>query len=221
MASEDHKPQHEIPPPRNLRRIGLIAAAAAILIAALGILQRHSHEAEVAQWTKQQAVPIVALITPESGAAVQHLTLPGTVHAWYEAPIYARVPGYLKNWYFDYGAHVKKGDVLAEIETPDLDAQLAAVQGKLNSAHAVVKIREAEKQFAEFDLSALAGFAQGRRLGAGAAEQAGRLQQRPSPAELCDGRGRRRSGRSRSPASNGKLQEHHHAIRRRRHRTRN
>ncbi len=149
MASEDHKSQHDMPPPRNLRRIGLIAAAAAILIAAFGILQRHSHEAEVAQWTKQQAVPIVAVVTPETGAAVQHLTLPGTVQAWYEAPIYARVPGYLKNWYFDYGAHVKKGDVLAEIETPDLDAQLAAAEAKLNSGRAVVKIREAEQQFAE------------------------------------------------------------------------
>jgi RND family efflux transporter MFP subunit len=148
MASEDHKPKPEMPP-RNLRRIGLIAAAAAILIAAFGILQRHSHEAEVAQWTKQQAVPIVAVITPQTGAAVQHLELPGTVQAWYEAPIYARVPGYLKNWYFDYGAHVKKGDVLAEIETPDLDAQLAAAEAKLNSGRAVVKIREAERQYAE------------------------------------------------------------------------
>ena len=148
MASEDHKPKPEMPP-RNLRRIGLIAAAAAILIAAFGILQRHSHEAEVAQWTKQQAVPIVAVITPQTGAAVQHLELPGTVQAWYEAPIYARVPGYLKNWYFDYGAHVKKGDVLAEIETPDLDAQLAAAEAKLNSGRAVVKIREAERQYAK------------------------------------------------------------------------
>ena len=75
--------------------------------------------------------------------------LPGTVQAWYEAPIYARVPGYLKNWNFDYGAHVKKGDVLAEIETPDLDAQLMAAQAKLNSARAVVKVREAEEQFAQ------------------------------------------------------------------------
>ena len=75
--------------------------------------------------------------------------LPGTVQAWYEAPIYARVNGYLKKWNFDYGAHVKKGDVLAEIETPDLDAQLAASQAKLNSARAVVKVREAEEQFAQ------------------------------------------------------------------------
>jgi RND family efflux transporter MFP subunit len=152
MVSEDHRPPHETPPsapPRNLRRIGLIAAAAAVVIALFGILQRRSHEAEVTQWTQQQAIPIVVVISPHAGAAVQRLVLPGTVQAWYEAPIYARVPGYLKNWYFDYGAHVKKGDILAEIETPDLDAQLAAAQGKLNSARAVVKVREAEKQFAE------------------------------------------------------------------------
>ena len=105
-------------------------------------------------------------ITPKTGATTQHLVLPGTAQAWYEAPIYARVSGYLKKWYFDYGAHVKEGDVLAKIETPDLDAQLAAAQAKLNAARAVVKVREAERQFAEFDLRALAGLAQGRGLGA-------------------------------------------------------
>ncbi len=93
----------------------------------IGILQRRSHEAEVTQWTQEQAIPTVAVISPRTGAATQRLVLPGTVQAWYEAPIFARVPGYLKDWYFDYGAHVKKGDVLAEIETPDLDAQLAAI----------------------------------------------------------------------------------------------
>jgi RND family efflux transporter MFP subunit len=149
MSSEDHKAQHELPLSRNLRRIGLIAAAAAISIAVFGILQRDSHEAEVARWTKQQAVPIVAVVTPRAGDAVRHVALPGTVQAWYEAPIYARVSGYLKNWYFDYGAHVEKGDMLAEIETPDLDAQLAAAEAKLNSGRAVVKVREAERKFAD------------------------------------------------------------------------
>ena len=102
-----------------------------------------------AQWTQEQAVPTVAVITPRAGASTQRLVLPGTVQAWFEAPIYARVNGYLKKWNFDYGAHVKKGDVLAEIETPDLDAQLAASEAKLNSARAVVKVREAEEQFAQ------------------------------------------------------------------------
>ncbi len=144
MAAEDQQPEHDtppMPPPRNLRRVGLVAVVAAIVIAVFGILQRRGHEAEVKQWTQQQAVPTVAVITPRQGPSVQRLVLPGTVQAWYEAPIYARVSGYLKNWYFDYGAHVKKGDLLAEIDAPDLDAQLAAAQAKLNSARAVVKVR--------------------------------------------------------------------------------
>ncbi len=152
MAAEDQQPEHDtppMPPPRNLRRVGLVAVVAAIVIAVFGILQRRGHEAEVKQWTQQQAVPTVAVITPRQGPSVQHLVLPGTVQAWYEAPIYARVSGYLREWYFDYGAHVKKGDLLAEIDAPDLDAQLAAAQAKLNSARAVVKVREAESQFAE------------------------------------------------------------------------
>ena len=151
MAAEDHTAKDPAPPPssRNLRRFGLIAVAAAIVIAVIGILERRGHEAEVKQWTQEQAIPTVALISMQHGATTQRMVLPGTVQAWYEAPIYARVPGYLKDWYFDYGAHVKKGDVLAEIETPDLDAQLAAAQAKLNSAQAVVVVRQAEKQFAE------------------------------------------------------------------------
>jgi RND family efflux transporter MFP subunit len=134
--------------PRSLRRVGVIAVLAAIAITAFGILQRRSHEAEVAQWTREQAIPTVAVIRPRAGAATQRLVLPGTVQAWYEAPIYARVNGYLKKWNFDFGAQVKKGDVLAEIETPDLDAQFGSSQAKLNSARAVVKVREAEEQFA-------------------------------------------------------------------------
>ena len=151
MAAEDRTAKDTAPPPssRSLRRFGLIAVAAAIVIAVIGILERRGHEAEVKQWTQEQAIPTVALISVQHGAATQRLVLPGTVQAWYDAPIYARVPGYLKDWYFDYGAHVKKGDVLAEIETPDLDAQLAAALAKLNSAQAVVVVREAEKQFAE------------------------------------------------------------------------
>src|SRR5271169_7171510 len=151
MVSEDHRPQHDAKPPspRNLQRVGLVAVAAAIVIAAIGILQRRGHEAEVAQWTQAQATPTVAVISPRTGAAAQHLVLPGTVQAWYEAPIFARVPGYLKDWYFNYGAHVKKGDILAVIETPDIDAQLASAQAKLNATRAVVKVREAEKEFAE------------------------------------------------------------------------
>ncbi len=154
MQQEAHKPPREParPPSRplkGLRSIGLLAVLVAIGVAAGGILERRSHESEVAKWTDEQAIPTVAVIAPKTGAAKQSLMLPATVQAWYEAPIYARVTGYLKDWYFDYGAHVKKGDVLAEIDAPDLDAQLAAAQARLNSAQALVKVRVAEKQFAE------------------------------------------------------------------------
>jgi RND family efflux transporter MFP subunit len=160
-----HRPGHEPvqppPPPRNepgkpasrplkgLRWIGFLALLAAVAVVAGGILERRSQEKEVTKWTNEQAIPTVAVISPTTGPAEQSLVLPATTQAWYEAPINARVSGYLKNWYFDYGAHVKKGDVLATIDAPDLDAQLAAAQARLNSALADVKVREAEKQFAE------------------------------------------------------------------------
>ena len=123
MATEDHRSPHDatsppLPPraPRGLRRAGLAAVVAAVFIAVFGILERRGQDAEVRKWTQELAIPTVAVITPHAGASMQRMALPGTVQAWYEAPIYARVNGYLKDWHFDYGAHVKKGDVLAEIE---------------------------------------------------------------------------------------------------------
>jgi RND family efflux transporter MFP subunit len=136
-------------PIKGLRWIGLLAALVAIGVVAFGILDRRSHDSEVTNWTNEQATPTVAIIAPTAGPAKQTLVLPATIQAWYEAPIYARVSGYLKDWYYDYGAHVKKGDVLATIEAPDLDAQLAAAEQKLQSAQAIVKVREAQKEFAE------------------------------------------------------------------------
>ena len=135
--------------PRGLRLAGLCALVVAIAVVVFGIVERRQNEVTVAQWTEAQAIPEVAVLTPKSSPAVAPLVLPGNIQAWYEAPMYARVSGYLKMWYFDYGAHVKKGDVLAEIDTPDLDAQLAAAQAKLNSALAVVNVRKTELQFAE------------------------------------------------------------------------
>jgi membrane fusion protein, multidrug efflux system len=135
--------------PRGLRVVGRCALVVAIAVVVFGIVERRQNEVTVAQWTEAQAIPEVAVLTPKSSPAVAPLVLPGNIQAWYEAPMYARVSGYLKMWYFDYGAHVKKGDVLAEIDTPDLDAQLAAAQAKLNSALAVVNVRKTELQFAE------------------------------------------------------------------------
>jgi RND family efflux transporter MFP subunit len=132
----------------RLRRVGLIAAAVAIVIATVGIVLRVVHEHSVAQWTDVQAIPSVSVVRPERGVTGLQTVLPGNVEAWYEAPIYARVSGYLKQWNFDYGARVKQGQVLAVIEAPDLDAQLAAAEATLKSALAQVDVRKAEMEFA-------------------------------------------------------------------------
>ncbi len=140
------------PPPeftRKLRRAGFATLAIAVFIAVGGLALRWLHARNVAQWTDTQAIPTVNLIAPQRGVSGQQTVLPGNVQAWYEAPIYARVNGYLKDWYFDYGAHVKKGQLLAQIDAPDLDAELAAAEANLKSAEAQTKVREAEVEFAK------------------------------------------------------------------------
>jgi RND family efflux transporter MFP subunit len=132
-----------------LRRLGVAALIIAAGAAAAGIFVRWRDEAAVKHWTVAQAVPAVSYVLPRPDGAASRLILPGDIEAWYEAPIYARVNGYLKNWYFDYGAHVKAGQLLAEIDAPDLDASYAAAEAKLVNAKALVNVREAELQFAK------------------------------------------------------------------------
>ena len=136
-------------PPGKLRRAGIIAAAVAVAIAVTGIVIREIKAHEVASWTYAQATPTVAVVLPQREVHASQLVLPGNIEAWYAAPIYARVSGYVKRWYFDYGAHVKKGQVLAVIDTPDLDAQFAAAKATLNAARARVNVFKANMQFAQ------------------------------------------------------------------------
>jgi RND family efflux transporter MFP subunit len=136
------------PSPQKLRRAGLIAALVAVVVALAGIGVRWMHERDVRRWTVAEATPVVSVIMPKQGVSGLLTTLPGNIQAWYEAPLYARVNGYLKNWYEDFGAHVKKGQLLAEIDAPDLDAELAAARASLKAAEAQVKVREAETEFA-------------------------------------------------------------------------
>lgn len=127
-------------PRRGLMWLGLLAVIVAVGAGAYGIVDRQRQTQAVAQWTDAQAVPTVDIIAPKRGVAGLEEVLPGTIRAWYEAPIFARVNGYLKNWYFDFGAHVKKGDVLAEIDTPDLDQQFHQAQADLAVAQANEKL---------------------------------------------------------------------------------
>src|ERR1700757_1566306 len=134
---------------KRLRSLGFAAATAALVVAAWGIFSRDEHARAVATRTQAAAIPTVAIVHPQQDTADPELVLPGDVQAWYSAPVYARVNGYLKMWYFDYGARVKKGQVLAEIETPEIDAQFSAAKARLRSAEAMIKVREAEAHFAD------------------------------------------------------------------------
>lgn len=105
-------------------------------VAASGIVDRDHSDAKLARWTDEQAIPTVDLASPKNATEDQHLTLPAEVQAFYTAPIHARVNGYVRMWYHDIGAPVKAGDVLARIDTPDLDQQFEQTKGELAKAQA-------------------------------------------------------------------------------------
>jgi RND family efflux transporter MFP subunit len=124
------------PTPRRLLLVGMIALVAAGAIAAYGLISRARSKQDLVQWTSEQAVPTVALAKLVRGASEQSLILPGEIQPYYKAAIYSRVNGYLKSWNKDIGAQVKAGEVLASIEAPDLDQQLAQARATLASAKA-------------------------------------------------------------------------------------
>lgn len=121
---------------RTLRISGLVAAIIAVVIVATGITSRANTNEKLKQWTGDQAVPSVSVVMPGTAAATPTLDLPGRFEAYAHAPIYARVSGYLKSWKVDIGAKVKAGQLLGEIETPDLDQQLLQARADLASAKA-------------------------------------------------------------------------------------
>src|ERR1700712_4549800 len=128
---------------RKLSIFGIIAGIAAVLIVITGIRAREDTGAKLREWTDDQAIPTVAVILPDARALSATLDLPGRLEAYQRAPIYARVSGYLKNWSVDIGARVKAGQVIAEIEAPDLDQQLLQARADLVSQEASAKLSEA------------------------------------------------------------------------------
>jgi RND family efflux transporter MFP subunit len=133
-------PDQYRPSPRRLRAAGIIALVVALALALGGVALRIHADSALKTKTEAQAIPTVSVIDPAPGDAREQLVLPGNVQAYFDAPIYARVSGYLKKWYFDIGAHVKAGDLLAEIETPELDQQLKQAEADLATAKAKEKL---------------------------------------------------------------------------------
>jgi RND family efflux transporter MFP subunit len=140
--SEIGAPRSAQHPPDGGSRTGhgvLIAILALIIVALVvvaGIVPRLRAKAALKIETRDLAIPNVSVIHPKQGAPHQELVLPGNIRAFTDAPIYARTNGYLKVWHVDIGAHVKSGQLLAEIDTPEVDQQLEQARANLNTAQA-------------------------------------------------------------------------------------
>ena len=135
--------------PRNDRSQsgrGIWVAIIVLLIVAgvviAGIVPREKAKAALKSETYNLAVPTVAVIHPKMGAPQTEIVLPGNVQAFIDSPIYARTNGYLKKWYADIGTHVKQGQLLGEIETPEVDQQLDQAKADLNTAQANSRLAE-------------------------------------------------------------------------------
>jgi membrane fusion protein (multidrug efflux system) len=127
---------------RKLGILGVVAVAGALTLVVTGIRAREDSSTKLKEWTDDQAVPSVAVIYPDPGVLTATIDLPGRLEAYYRAPIFARVNGYVKSWNSDIGARVKAGEVIAEIDAPDLDQQLLQARADLTNQQASAKLSE-------------------------------------------------------------------------------
>ena len=131
--------------PHRSGRGRLYATVGGIVLAAVvigGIVERRIHVSHLKAATQDAAIPRVQTILPQKGPKTRTLDLPGNISAWYQAPIYAQVSGYVQMWYKDIGAKVKAGEILATIDTPGLDAQYAASKANFDVAMARYRLAQ-------------------------------------------------------------------------------
>jgi RND family efflux transporter MFP subunit len=121
--------------------LGVAAVVLGVVIYS-GVHQRAMAASNLGTVTERAAIATVNVVEPKSGAALEAIVLPGTAQAFIDTPIFARTSGYLKQWYFDIGAHVQQGQLLAVIETPELDQQLEQARANLKTAQANEKLAE-------------------------------------------------------------------------------
>jgi RND family efflux transporter MFP subunit len=119
-----------------LKIIGLVLVIGAIGLAVLGIASRTAATKVLQDQSDATSLPIVTVVSPERAPSIVPLQLPGETRAYTQAPIFAQTNGYLKKWYFDIGSKVKNGDVLAELDTPEVDQQLSQSRANLKQAQA-------------------------------------------------------------------------------------
>ncbi len=141
----DHSSSPLRQPPGSTHRARLVLIILALILVALavyGIVERlHAHH-QLADETNRDATPTVAVLTPKAAPGDQSVSLPGTVSSWQDAQIYARTTGYVAKWYVDIGTKVKKGQRLADLDTPDVDNQLSQGQAQMRSDEANAKFAQ-------------------------------------------------------------------------------
>ena len=134
------------PSRKRLMLTGIGGLTLAALLVANGLAARTRHDHQVAAWTESQAVPVVSVVFPAQNAHGDTLQLPARLEAWSKAAINARVSGYLKDWSADIGAQVQAGQVLAHIDSPELDQQLAQTRAHLAQQQATARIAQTTAQ---------------------------------------------------------------------------
>jgi len=141
---EQPKLTHDRPEGRSARRWWIAVVGLAIVAAVVisGILPRIHARADLDKETAEMAIPTVSVVQPKRGAPAEEIVLPANVQAYIDSPIYARTNGYLKHWYVDIGAHVKAGQLLADIETPEVDQQLRQSRADLATAEANLNLSQ-------------------------------------------------------------------------------
>src|SRR5467141_3687724 len=142
------RPLNDMGARRRSRKSWLVLALAVIAVAALlvsGIWSRVKAGTTLRAETAQAALPAVSVVSPKQTAPADEIILPGNVQPFITSPIYARTNGYLKKWYFDIGAHVKQGQLLAVIETPEVDQQLQQARSNLLTAQANLELASITK----------------------------------------------------------------------------
>jgi len=125
--------------------VPVIVGVVVLAVLFFGIRSRLNAEASLRTVTAQMAVPSVSVVQLKPTAPAQEIVLPGNMQPFISSPVYARTDGYLKNWYFDIGAHVKAGQLLATIQSPEVDEQLSQAKSTLATAQANLNLAEITK----------------------------------------------------------------------------
>jgi len=128
---------------KTLRRAGVIAFVLVVVGAMVGLLPRWRAQEALAKATRELSLPVVTVVSPAAGQASAELILPAEIKPWLEAPIYPRATGYVKRYMVDIGDAVKAGDLLAEIDTPELNQELVQARAQLFMAEAAVPLAKA------------------------------------------------------------------------------